>query len=54
MAYREDGPPEKAVELLEHVVTVEGGFLHDDHPDQLASLAAYSAHILACRGTWWI
>jgi hypothetical protein len=40
MSYRADGPVKKVVELLEHVVTVEGGFLRDDHPDRLASLTA--------------
>jgi tetratricopeptide (TPR) repeat protein len=37
-AYRADRQMKKAVELLEAVVTVEGGFLRDDHPSRLARL----------------
>jgi hypothetical protein len=50
MAYRADGPVKKAVELLEHVVTVEGGFLRDDHPDRLASLTVLTYLHAEVRG----
>ena len=40
VAYQTDGQVKKAVELLEHVVTVKCGFLRDDHPSRLASVRA--------------
>jgi hypothetical protein len=49
-AYQADGQVWKAVELLEHVVTVEGGFLRNDHFSRLASLTALTDLRAELRG----
>jgi hypothetical protein len=38
MAYRADGQVHKAVELLEHVVSIKARILRDDHPSRLVSV----------------